>query len=166
MLMDRFWVKVDQSGGCWLWTARRNAGGYGTFQVGPKSVLAHRFSWEMHNGPIEAGMCVCHRCDTRACVRPDHLFLGTYADNVRDMFGKGRGRKARGEGSGRSKVTEADVAEIFRMRAAGLTQKRIAEAVGISQTQVSKICLGVSWRHLRSPVVAAPSPAGEGQEEA
>lgn len=89
---ERFWAKVDKTDDCWLWTAHRQATGYGQFSPSPgHPVGAHRFAWELAHGPIPAGMYVCHHCDVRACVRVDHLFLGSPRDNMADMVAKGRG---------------------------------------------------------------------------
>lgn len=89
----RFWKYVAKSDGCWLWTASTNHWGYGQLSCPGRSYLrAHRLSYEMHVGPIPDGLFVCHRCDVPACVRPDHLFLGTPKDNVDDMVAKGRHR--------------------------------------------------------------------------
>lgn len=107
---DRFWEKVDKSGGpsgCWTWTATRLRGKfpYGRFVCRTMSVtcptqLAHRVSYELSVGPIPHGMCVLHRCDNPPCVNPAHLFLGTYADNHADCKRKGRNLKATGDKSG------------------------------------------------------------------
>ena len=90
----RFWAKVQKSDGCWPWTASVNVAGYGLFNPGGRSssVLAHRWAWEQANGSIPTGLFICHHCDTPACVRPDHLFLGTARDNTHDMLRKGRSR--------------------------------------------------------------------------
>ena len=135
---------MDTRTGCWLWTAYRNRGGYGKARHGGKVHLAHRVSWEVHNGPIPAGMCVCHRCDTPSCVNPEHLFLGTQADNVRDMAAKGRGRAPAGEAHRSAKLTAADVAAI---RADGRTPRIIAAEYGVSRPQISAIRLGKNWRN-------------------
>lgn len=85
----RFWKYVNKTEGCWFWTGGLTKG-YGQTNV-PKHTYAHRFSWQIHKGPIPAGQCVLHHCDTPRCVRPDHLFLGTDGDNTRDRIKKGRG---------------------------------------------------------------------------
>ena len=96
-LDERFWAKVDRasSDACWPWLATHGRFGYGEFKVGGRSgrsVKAHRVAWELTHGPISDGLFVLHRCDNPPCCNPGHLFLGTHADNMRDMAQKGRQR--------------------------------------------------------------------------
>jgi len=87
---DRFWEKVVKSPTCWEWSAYRDGQGYGHFRGVTGRVQAHRQAWELTHGAIPAGMLVCHMCDNTACVRPEHLYIGTHADNMRDMVARGR----------------------------------------------------------------------------
>lgn len=91
LLAARFWSRVRITDGCWEWTANHLPAGYGLVKAEGRSHLAHRVSWELAHGPIPAGMLVLHRCDNPACVRPDHLWLGTQKQNIADMLTKGRG---------------------------------------------------------------------------
>lgn len=135
--------------GCWLWTAGTDPAGYGRILSPQRRVFAaHRLSWELHRGPIPAGMCVCHKCDTPGCVNPDHLFLGTHAENAADMIAKGRhlGRKRRGEATASAKLT---VAQVLAIRAHPGSQKQIAREFGISPTSVCYIQARRNWGWLQ-----------------
>lgn len=141
--MDRFWDKVDKSGDCWLWTgAKGNQMGYGMFNLnGTKR--AHRVSWEICFGSIPKGLCVLHKCDVPLCVNPDHLFLGSNADNSRDKVDKGR--SAKGEKINTAKLTKEDVIWI---RELGASHRRIAKCFGVDKSQISRIKAKKTWGHV------------------
>ena len=148
----RFWSKVDRGTGCWTWTGHLHRNGYGYFHIGSyetrKALLPHRVSWELAFGPIPVGLCVCHRCDNRVCVNPDHLFLGTHAENLADMRAKGRSPGPpvlRGAAHGRAKLTEDQVHAIRKGYASG---KRIADLVsefGSHKSTIWRIVHNRGW---------------------
>lgn len=151
--VERFWSKVEQGPECWLWKAKPDTGGYGSFFFRGRKHRAHRVSWILEYGEIPAGLSVLHRCDTPACVRPSHLFLGTQADNIRDAANKGRlnveglsqGRKPLvGEKNGRAKLSPENVEEI-RLRARVLSQSELAAQYGVNQSTISRLLSGRSW---------------------
>lgn len=91
-LASEFKKRVDRSGECWEWTGHRQTQGYGQVQVNAKLWTAHRLAWTLYNGPIPDGKLICHSCDNPGCVNPEHLFLGTHADNMEDMVAKNRSK--------------------------------------------------------------------------
>lgn len=157
-LAGRLWRRVTFDDGCWEWTGHRTPKGYGDMGLGPQSAgvgLVHRLSHELMKGPIPDDLCVLHSCDNPPCVRPEHLFLGTKADNNRDMDVKGRRRTkpCRGETNHNAVVSDADAATIREMYARrGLTQKQIGERFGITQSAVSLIVLGRRYTASAGPI--------------
>lgn len=143
---ERFWSKVDRSGDCWLWTGGTTRG-YGMFHLGPsvtpRQMKAHRFSWVLAHGQIDHGLCVCHRCDRTECVRPDHLFLGTSADNTRDAVTKRR--VAWGERNAGSKLTEHEVTDIRDAYLLGATNGELAARFGVSSDAIRRAVSGARW---------------------
>lgn len=127
----RFWPKVEQTDGCWLWNGATDSSGYGHLRVSPSSVAkAHRVSYLLAHGELPDGTLVLHRCDNPPCVNPAHLFLGSNADNRRDCMAKGRvGGKVPG------RLRDEAVLEIEAGRA---TQTAVAARFGINQSAVSR----------------------------
>ena len=147
-LVERFWSKVDKSGDCWVWTAGTSPLGYGRIYVNPGGPqLAHRVSWQLAHGLIPEGLYVCHHCDNPPCVRPEHLYVGTDLDNVRDMMNRGRGFRARGDQHGKTKLSEEQVQEIHRLRRSGLLQREIADRFGVHSAHISRVLNGKRREH-------------------
>lgn len=134
---------ASTDGGCLEWTGRTNVHGYGVAVYGGEKLGAHRLAYTAHVGPIPDGLSVCHTCDNRRCVNPAHLFLGTNAENTADRDRKGR--QARGEQSGRAKLTESDVRAI---RASAEPHAVLAKRFGVGATIISSIRTGKAWRHV------------------
>jgi hypothetical protein len=136
-------IERDPNSGCWLWSGA-DSNGYGSFTLNGKAVKAHRFFCQELHGPIPPGMMVLHSCDTRACVNPLHLSVGTHRDNMADMARKGRASRLQGEMNPRAKLTVSDVAAI-RSNAASSTPTRLSAAYGVSRTTISHILSGRLW---------------------
>lgn len=158
---DRFWSKVRVGGpGCWEWRgAKKKRNGYGTARVGGRMLPAHRVAFAMLREP-PGSLHVLHRCDNPACVRPEHLFLGTNADNVADRCAKGRSARLGGERCPSSKLTNSEVVEIrARYASGGVSQMSLAVEFGVSQRAIGFITRGRTWRDL--PVVLLGACAAE-----
>ena len=135
-LDQRFWRAVDTTGECWLWTRCLWPNGYGLITVNGRAVGTHRVSYELTHGPIPKGMFVCHTCDTRNCVRPEHLFLGTNRDNVRDMWSKGRGRGLDPHNGKLSIDQRKEAVALFR---SGHTKTFVGEQFGVSRQAINHL---------------------------
>lgn len=176
----RFWAKVDQSDpdGCWLWTGYRMNMGYGIIVFAKRRYYTHRVGYTLQNGPIPDALFVCHHCDVPACVRGDHLFLGTCQDNMTDAANKGRihhgddhwsrqwpERVARGERNGShllapekrahgarhgmARLTETDVLSIRHRHDQGTSSiQTLANEYGFTYGSMWTICRRQSWKHL------------------
>jgi len=139
-----FWSLVAKGDGCWEWQGSRFSNGYGRAIVARQSVGAHRRAYQLTFGPIPSGLVVRHRCDNRVCVRPDHLTLGTVADNSRDMVE--RGRSLAGERNHNARLTSEAAADIReRYAAGGVTQAELAEEYGVVEGAVWNVLHGRSW---------------------
>jgi hypothetical protein len=136
-------VYAEPNTGCWLFAGSVTRIGYGLIKHGGVTKLAHRVAYETLRGPIPDGMCVCHRCDVRCCVNPDHLFLGTRADNMADMLSKGR--QSWGEGRWNAKLTPQEVLEIY---ASTETSATLADRYGVGARAIRRIQAGERWAAL------------------
>lgn len=149
---ERFWSKVTKGepDECWLWTSSTYESGYGQFSIGHKKMGAHRFSYELHYGPLPDGMFALHKCDVRACVNPNHLFAGTKADNSQDMVNKGRCRAPKGEAVHTAKLTAEQVVEIRKSLADGThTQSELAKHYNVSYYTIHGIYTYTTWKHIK-----------------
>ena len=147
---ERFWLKVKKTKGCWLWTGYSGGTGYGHVNINTihrkskkrgktKLISAHRFSYQLHNGIIPEGLCVLHKCDNRMCVNPKHLFLGTKADNTKDMMKKKRNSFKR-YGRYNPKLTFNQASKIRKLYSTtGIGMWKLAEKFNVSYPSIWKI---------------------------
>ena len=147
---------VDPETDCWLWTGctninRRNpqATVYGRLGVRGTVYKVHRLAAWLYKGfYLDSTLCVCHKCDTPLCFNPEHLFTGTYRDNVRDCIKKGRGNKVKGEAHYYSKITEQQAEEVIRLLGENLSIQEVMKHLKLSRGIVSSIKNKRTWQHL------------------
>jgi hypothetical protein len=152
-----FWARVNKLGSkqpnmntnCWEWTGSKKGHGYGQMAVGKFGYYCHRYSYEITYGSIPGDLLVLHKCDNKACVRPDHLFLGTHKSNLHDAIEKGRHRVGVGIRQAWAKLDEQKVREI---RAKYIPFKyslpKLAKAYGVDQHTIWDVIHRVQWRHI------------------
>lgn len=146
-LADRLWARVAVMGEdeCWEWLGARQPSGHGVIRSGLGTTGAHRAAWESEAGPIPSGMFVLHRCDNPPCCNPRHLFLGTQADNLRDMWSKGRGRGGanpnplRGEAHPNAKLTDRQRDDAVLRVELGESRRSVARSFGVNPTVIDRL---------------------------
>lgn len=146
--------ETEPNTGCWLWSDALDVYGYGRLQIDGKARKAHQVSYELNYGPIPRGKIICHTCDVRCCVNPEHIFLGTWEENVRDMMSKGRnrpgGKPHPGEMNGRAILNEEYVRGLLARKKNGETISTRAEAekMGVAIYAIQNILTGKAWKHV------------------
>lgn len=148
-LRARFWGRVQKGdpGECWIWRAAVDSCGYGRIKVANRGQKANRVAYALTHGDVPGDMNVCHRCDNPACVNPNHLFLGTRAQNMRDMVRKGR--SMRGMRNNRAVLSKADVIEIRHKYVPNRYGcKRLGKEYGVNPATIHLIVTGKSWSHI------------------
>jgi HNH endonuclease len=143
---EEFWTWVNKTSTCWLWTGFIGHYGYGLLTRKNRTLRAHRYSYEREYGPIPVGLNVLHRCDVRACVRPSHLFLGSFKENMEDASAKGR--LARGEGHWKTILTESDIRTIRNECAQGIPMRELAARFNTTVITIWRIKKRMTWQHV------------------
>ncbi len=150
-IVDRFWEKVERKGPneCWPWRGKYDKQGYGVFYIDRMARVASRIAWILTNGEPLPGYKVRHTCDRPWCCNPQHLVQGTQADNIRDMWERGRCRVFRGEQAGNAKLTEDAVRKIRAEYVPGIFGcNKLARKFGTTKENITKILQRKSWTHL------------------
>ncbi len=160
-LVKRFWSKVNKEGpvpahrqelgNCWVWTSSISGKQYGGFGIGGTTYKTNRVCWALQTG-VWSKLCICHKCDNRLCVRPDHLFEGTQAENMRDCSRKGRLFKPEksGERNGVARLTDEKVRQLRAIRARdGLTMEELGKLFGVHPATACSAINGKTWSHVK-----------------
>lgn len=139
-------IKIDTNTGCWIWQGAKSSNGYPQLWLADKKVrLAHRASYEVFNGELKKGLCICHKCDTPECVNPDHLFQDTIQGNIKDRDSKNR--QAQREKNGMAKLNERQIKEIRSLCSIGKKQCDVAKQFNVTHQQISNIVNNLNWRN-------------------
>jgi len=158
-LEKRFWSKVNKASGvygdsgsypteCWQWKGAKMVSGYGHMRIRGKNKHSHRVLFDLMGRSLQTHECVLHKCDNRACVNPDHLFIGNRQDNANDAYAKGRNKGAIGDANFNTKLTEENVRAIRASISTGATHQAMADRFHVSRTSISAIVRGKTWRHV------------------
>jgi hypothetical protein len=152
-ILARFWTKVEKTETCWLWLGSHTRFGHGRFKLNGQLLSPHRVAFELVNGPIPAGLYVCHRCDVPNCVNPFHLFLGTPRDNVMDALAKSRMQPPphlQGKDVHNAKLDDFEVQEIRRLFYSRACNKaELARYFNVSHKTIRQIIEGSAWGWLK-----------------
>lgn len=160
IIRKRFWAKCKVGGAnqCWEWTAstRDNRSGqpYGHFRIDGKSYRANRVAHEMCNGEIPKNMVARHKCDNTLCVNPNHLIIGTYKQNNKDMYDRNRDRNRFCENHPNAKLRNEDIPKILEMRKNGMTYQSISDIFVIGLSSILSICKGKNWNKVSKDMEA------------
>lgn len=145
-ISERFFEKIEKKSDCWLWMGAINSSGYGSMICFGKAITASRLSWELHFGKIPEGKFICHKCDVRRCVNPEHLFLGDNKINNADKKRKNRAKGLKGEKNCKAKLTPELAAEIVDLPRG--QSRYLAEKFGVHRTTIQRIQRKSTWTHL------------------
>ena len=144
-----FWsfVEIRSTNECWPWLRPLNKWGYGRYRMGKLQAMAHRVAYQLQTGKNIDGFVAMHTCDNPSCCNPNHLVIGTHADNQNDKYKKNR--QAKGETNGQSILTEEQVIEARKLYVeTKTTYKKLAEKYGVCKDTMQKAIRGIYWKHI------------------